>query len=445
MVDLHGAVQLAHTRDSQYVPGDGEPLVRSGVLPEPRDNDLYLGSLVLRGPLAGGEILFSSNYVVQEVDGTQDASASAALFAASAPLRYLDDRVYRLFGNEVRVTSGPGAPITWLAGASQLVARSHTVGSLDPAPASGATVLDLSRHTSDLAVFGEAAMPLGPLRLTAGLRAARVSDEDEQRDAAGPERVASVVHTLTPSVSFDWHSPDHRRQAYLRLAQAVRPGGMNPDGDTDEPRFRSDELSSLDLGLRLMLAGDAVTLQPALFATRWRHVQSDYLLDNGLVGTHNVGDAHDVGLDTRLQVDAGAGWDIGVGALLQRARLDRAAAGAHDDLRLPIVPDFRTYLLVARDFTLGDWSTRLHARVDYSGSSRLSFEPELDRLMPHATTLAAGARLARNGFELQLTASNLLDSHADTFAFGNPFSIRATPQHTPRQPRTLTLQLARSW
>jgi iron complex outermembrane recepter protein len=40
---------------------------------------------------------------------------------------------------------------------------------------------------------------------------------------------------------------------------------------------------------------------------------------------------------------------------------------------------------------------------------------------------------------------NLLSSHADTFAFGNPFPISTAAQRTPVRSRTFTLGFRKSW
>jgi iron complex outermembrane receptor protein len=194
------------------------------------------------------------------------------------------------------------------------------------------------------------------------------------------------------------------------------------------------------------LAGDVLTLQAAAFATRWRHVQSDYLQGNGLIGTRNVGNALNLGVEAQLRFDTAAGWRPELGAVLQRARLDDPTVpGAEADARLPVVPDMRFYALLAREFSVGGWHARLQVRGDYIGASRLSFDAELDRDTPASVAFGAGASIARGAWELQLSATNLFDSRADTFAFGNPFSIRDGPQRTPRRPRTLTLQLVRGW
>jgi outer membrane receptor protein involved in Fe transport len=452
LLDLQGVVQDERVSDSQYVPGAAARLARSGVLPEPRDNDLRIGSAVLHGGLWGGQLVFSSSFVRHEASGMQDASAAAAAFGVTAPTLYSDDRDYRLLANELRF-SAAGPRLSWLAGVAQLRADTRVAGRLEPAPATGATVLDLRPLTNELAAFGEADLAMSEhWRLTTGLRLTRAQERDRLRgmEQSGEEdddgQRNSTVNSATPSMALDWHSADRRRIAYVRVARALRPGGLNPDSadDDDQRRFLADDLTSLDVGVRV--AGDALALQAAAFATRWRHVQSDYLQANGLIGTRNVGNASNFGIELQLRWSAAGGWRSELGAVLQRARLDDPVVpAAGEDARLPVVPDARLYALIAREFAVGGWQARLQLRGEHSGASRLSFDADLDRDTPATFLLGAGASFTHGPWELQLTAANLLDSRADTFAFGNPFSIRDGPQRTPRRPRTLTLQLARSW
>jgi outer membrane receptor protein involved in Fe transport len=74
----------------------------------------------------------------------------------------------------------------------------------------------------------------------------------------------------------------------------------------------------------------------------------------------------------------------------------------------------------------------------------LSFEPALDRRMGDYWRADLGAQLRRGSLTWTLRASNLFDSRADTFAYGNPFSVRAHAQFTPLAPRTIAVGLVYS-
>ncbi|MBK6673857.1 MAG: hypothetical protein IPG49_10430 [Proteobacteria bacterium] len=108
------------------------------------------------------------------------------------------------------------------------------------------------------------------------------------------------------------------------------------------------------------------------------------------------------------------------------------------------MPEVRARVALLRELSLGGWRVQLRTDVNYMGDSHLSFEPALDRRMGDyvRTDLAVQARRGALNWTLQL--ANVFDSHADTFAFGNPFSIRTDSQFTPVKPRTLTLAVGYS-
>lgn len=447
MLDFEGAAQLMHTADSQYLPGATHPPQRSGVLPEPLDNDFHLGAITLRGKWGGHNVLATFSHVWQEADAILDASDSATAWNAAAPLRYLDRRRYRLWNQEVRMWSDEGARVGWLVGGSYLSSSSDISGTLVSTDAALRQVLEMLAHVGEAALFGEASVPLhASLRATAGLRLFRSDIENKSRSESGQVEREPYVDAATPSFALDWRSPDQRRFYYLRFARAIRPGGLNPADPTAQyTSFRADQLSNLDLGMRLLGAEDAPSLQAAVFATRWQHIQSDYLLANGLIGTRNVGDGRNLGVEGTLTWAPTDSWSFETSATFQRPRLYHAEVAVGDDPRLPVVPDVRLHGAIARSFALGGWQGRLRTDVDYAGASRLSFEQSLDRKMGEVITVDGSLELRRDRLALALRLANLLDSHADTFAFGNPFSVRVQPQFTTQQPRTVTLSAGWNW
>jgi iron complex outermembrane recepter protein len=85
------------------------------------------------------------------------------------------------------------------------------------------------------------------------------------------------------------------------------------------------------------------------------------------------------------------------------------------------------------------------ARVKRIGASRLSLAPALDRRSNARTAIYLEGNFQWGRWRLDAGIDNLLGSHADTFAFGNPFSISTTAQRTPVRPRTFKLGFRKSW
>lgn len=443
LVDLQAVTQLANTRDSQYVNDDSRTLRRAGILPEPQDNDFRLLSVTASGWLFGQHALVTGSVISHEADGMLDASQSAAAWQIDAPVRYFDDRQYQLVNQELRLW-GESAGLQWLVGASHLSAHSDLNGTLLPMNGSNArSILQQAHHAQETALFAELGLPMAArFRGTAALRLMR-SDVESEGAATGTEFESETTYA-TPSISIDWHSSDELRFIYLRYARAVRPGGVDPAGSQGTTRFAADELSNVDLGLRLRPSGMPVALQGALFATRWSHIQSDYLRPGGLIGTHNVGGGRNIGIEGSAQWHAGA-WRFEAGATLQHARLHMPSDSGPDDLRLPVVPDLRLRGSMERTFRLREWQGQARAEVTHTGSARLSFDEALDRRMPGYATIDASLGLRRERIGFTLHISNLMDSRADTFAFGNPFSVQAGMQRTPLQPRSITLGMTFDW
>lgn len=437
-LDVQAVAQGAQTADSQYVTGTPNRLRRSGILPEPHDNDFYLGSVTAQGRWFGQHVLLTSSVVHHGSDGVLDASSAASAWSEVAPLQYRDERTYHLMNQEVRVWSDD-ARLNWLLGASYLAARSDLFGTLLPLSGPEREVLRRTQRVGEAALFGEVSKPFfDAWRTTAGLRVFRSQIKHEGHVALLADGDDSAFYTATPSFSLDWRNADQRQFAYLRYARAVRPGGLNLD--TAELRsFRADKLSNVDLGLRLLLWDDALSVDTAVFATHWADIQSDYLQSNGLVGTRNAGAGRIYGLEAAARWTLDDAWSLESAFTAQYARLHHAVIPVDDDPRLPVVPELKLRGSIIRTINRGDWRIDLRADANYVGSSRLSFEQALDRKMGGYVLAGLGVRMQRGSITWDVALNNVLDSRADTFAFGNPFSIHSAQQFTPLAPRTLVV------
>ena len=435
-VDLVGAAQFRSLDDSRYVDGNLGRLKRSPRVPEPRDADARLLTLTVSGLI--GRLRFES------ISGVS-AQEAVAFYDAPGSTQVKDARRYVLINQEARLSNSGGGGVDWLAGLS-LVKASTDSRVAARTPSAVTQLLVFHRDVTEAALFGEAAIKFGRgWTLNAGARLFYNQTEDERTNGGEQASTARGIVRAAASASLSW-APRAGRFFFVRAATAYRPGGVNIGQDSQPNAYEADELASAEFGARAQLT-KSLALDSTLFATQWKHVQSDQLLPNGLIATRNSGDALNVGLEGRLRWSLSPGLGLEASVLLQSSRLERGSAGSFiiDDHRLPAVPDTALRTTVARTLSIGGWSGEARAGVRYSGATHLSFDPALDRRSRGFVTFDAGVSLARNGWAINLTGENLANSAADTFAFGNPYLVRAAPQRTPLRPRSIGIKLTRQF
>ncbi len=442
---LSGVAQRIDARDSQYATSG---LSRATRIAEPQDNDFTAGTLTIRGPIGKLDAQATTAYVDQEFGSTYDASALAPSLGAPAPLAYVEDRTAKLLSQEVRI-SDPTARHPWILGATILHSTSRldgrfmagTVGGT----ASGTTIAARrdEEDVTDIAVFAEGTQRLSnALDFKLGLRGFSTISHLEQR---GPARERENANRLgvTPSGTLSWHR-DGLGLIWLRYASAVRPAGISRTADPTDRRIPGDELQSLELGWRVGLLQNRLSLHGAVFGSTWEHLRSDTVGPDGLLGTVDAGNAVNYGIEVggHLTVAAAA---LDFGTTLQRARLTSSSATAgldRDDRRLPVVPDISARLTASRSVDAFGLPTTIYATARYTGRTRLSFDPLLDRPAGDYATLDAGVAVTKGIARWSLDIANVLDGRGNSFGFGNPFTLAAGTQTVPIRPRTATLRLA---
>lgn len=443
-VDLVGVAQGARIADSQYVEQRGA-LSRAARLPEPQETNIRIASLTATGPLAGFKVTGVVSTARQELDVRYDASARATLLGGTAPATYRDDRRYEVANAELRAARTDGR-VDWLAGASLLVADTNASGDLIAPTGEALRILRFRRSVIEAALFGEATYRISPsLRGTLGLRLFRSAVADERREVASDAAADRASLRGSPSAALAWQAND-RLLLFARIASALRPGGIQAAvRPSDQPtRYRADTLRAIDLGLRWQHPATGLSLDLGLFTTRWSNVQADFLRSDGLVITRNAGFANNTGIDTTLGWRPDRHWTITTGLLLQRARIGSGVVTVENpDRRLPVVPDVSAHGEIAYGFEQAGWAIDLGARASFVGNARLSFDPGLDRQSQAVTLTAASITATRGRWTLRLGIDNILDTRANSFAFGNPFSIALGEQNTPVRPRTSALSVRR--
>ena len=436
-IDATAFGQWLNSADSNYVYA---PRARSrpAQMPEPHDNDLR--HLSLRAEHDGNiGLMLSSGITWHEVRDRYDATLGAEHFGVADPALLDDNRDYRTWDSELRLTGAIGA-IDWIAGLSHVEARQDTGTALRPTAGEPVLLQNDERIVSDSAAFGEATWSLTPeLDLIAGARLFRTHFDDVRQAGSSKFESAHTRTGATPAVALSWQ-PRRGRVIYLRYGSAFRQGGSSLSSAGQPISLAGDELGMFEAGWRETFAD--VTLDVGTYYSRWENVQSDLLGADGLLTTRNAGNARTLGAEASLSAAPGRGWTLDVGASWQSALLVRNETGVElEDRRLPAAPEYVLRAAVEHQWALHAGDAQATASLRYVGPARLSFQPELDLPMGDYLESTLEGRVKLRQFLIGLKFENLLGSKADTFPFGNP--LRATTrQYTPQRPRTVSAHVA---
>jgi iron complex outermembrane recepter protein len=252
-LDLAGAVQLLHVDDSQYVTG-GFAFNRSGIAPEPHDNDFANVRMSIAGKIGTVDLFSTTSWTTHEVDSILDASPAAALFGQRVPILFEDDRLHHVFNHEMRATGRMGQ-VRWMAGGSILSATTRVDAKLKPAVGTVATVGTLNQEAQEFALFGDLGLAVSHIwTVEAGARLFSARINEEKRAGAATSALQTTKKGISPSLAIS-AKPNETSYFYIRAASAFRPAGLSPFTPVQSETFSSDELTSIEFGGRWHSAG----------------------------------------------------------------------------------------------------------------------------------------------------------------------------------------------
>ncbi len=340
-VDLATSGQFRTVRDSQYVDGDTGDLKRPARMLEPRDTDARLGSLSISGAIGGLQLTSVTGISTQELVAHHDATPLAAELGTSGTTEVRDDRKYTLLDQEIRLSSGSHRALSWLGGISLI--KASTNGKITASDAQRSVpLLRFRRSIFEAAAFGEASMPLTrSLSVSSGARIFYNDVEDERSSSGESDVRGRGVLRLSGSMALNWN-PASDRQFFLHIATAYRPGGLNLVPQATPRTYLADHLVSIEGGSRVSLQ-NSIKLDLTVFASRWRHVQADELLPNGLVGTRNVGDGLNFGAEGDVRWTFAPSTSLNLSFLTQSARLESTSGSPDCPARCALGPSRATF------------------------------------------------------------------------------------------------------
>ena len=465
--------QGLYSGDSQYAIGGANGLQRAVTLLEPNDNEFTQAYATLEGDTPLGRFKNAFSLIRHEIDARYDATLALPQFAPGLPPRpspFDDHSNTGLLVDEVSLVSPGGGPFQWLAGGFLALGRENLQSALTTPGPDGNNVRtlyveDRLDHTLELALFGEGSYSLTPrLTFTLGARVygTRISTNAATRQPLVNDADAfkgNLIDTgFAPRIVLQYQFSGHT-MAYVQAAEGYRAGGFNTSGlvgqvfSNDPPspqpyrRFTGDKLWIFESGVKTRLYRDRINLRAATFYTWWKNIQSDLPLKSGLPFTANIGDGRNLGLEVEASY-AVDGLRLRGNATVDSPELIRLNPGFPTirNSGLPGVPRLSVGVDIRYGRPIGYGLTAVfNAQYAYVGVSRLTFDASTAPKQGGFSTGRVSLGLGSGPWSATAFVDNPANSVGNTFAYGNPFSLRRASQVTPQRPRTAGLELTRSF
>lgn len=440
-VDIGGVFQNIASDDGQYVLRGDPPLTHTNVLPQPFHNDYRLAFLTARKRIGGGELVTTTSVVRHELLSVFDATGHND---SASPAKFEERNDITLVSHETRF-SGAEEQTRWVAGIAAIYNVNKITRSLGP-PDALVPIAGVRNLKPEFSLFGQASQPIGPElvatiggRLTLAGSIGKLLDES----IAAAEVVFPNKVRFSPTFALNWR-PTRSLSGFLRFQQGYRAGGLAVSAsgsETESQRFKADNLTQIELGVRWGRERDPLSIHAALFLADWNHIQADLIGRSGLPYTANIGDGRIYGLDGQIRWRLSPNVTVTAAAFLNDSSLQtEAAIAAQEDDTLPnIARDGVRVGLEAHGEIAPGVTVTGDASVRYVGKSQLGTGPLLGVSQGDYLVAELGGRIAFGNIGISLDIANIGDVRANTFAYGNPFGLNQRDQITPLRPRTIRL------
>lgn len=458
--DIGATSQWINSDDTQYADRAVGVHARRNRIAEPHDNDFLEVHAGARGRLLGQDAKLTLAAVRHDLSSRYDASAAPPVAAGpGSAVAFDDDNHVGAVVAEASIASPSVGRVQWQAGAFLARTRQGRDGLIIVADAPNAPLARETRRDilGEAALFGQAIGDLGRgWSMTLGGRLFATRSEASSRAAAPGAatqfRGARSYVGFAPKVVVSF-APSRSTLLYAQAAEGYRSGGFNTAviptqafdvaGGEPQRRYDGDELWSYEAGAKAAALDRRLRLRFAAFLAAWKDIQSDQLLPSGLPYTANLGNGRNVGVEFEGGY-ARDGLRLDASFLLNHPELETVnpAFPGRKDLGLAGAPKSSASLAASYERPAGPgWRAAVDGRAAYIGRSHLSFDGATAPSMGGYATVRLAGRLWSDRLGFSLAVDNLFDSAGDTFAYGNPFSLKLTRQSTPQRPRTISLEV----
>lgn len=435
--------------DGQYTDAPvSSALTRRSFFAQPFDNDYRLGFATLRADLGFARLVSNTSYTYHSINTVFDATSATT----QDPTLFDEDMEVRLLTHETRVSGSTSWSSNWVSG----VSIAHNVNRIDrflgPADAL-ASISNVRSETLDAALFGEATLPLlRTVSITGGGRLSLFVRFDDFDTAAG-EALAEPARPLMrflPTAALSW-KPWNGVIGYLRYQEGFRPGAQQLIGSGEQAEvtsFEPDEVRTSEIGMRFGTdAGSRLSGGLSYAFSRWNRVQADLVTSAGFPYVANLGSAQVHYVSANLAWQATSTLSLELSAFGTTSKLDRPTPEFQGDTEgnLPNVADSGGRLTARFEPWIANTKITLDGSVGYIGTSYLGVRAPFDLSQGDYFDTAIGARAEFGRWGLSLDIQNLMDSRANRFSYGNPFSVAEGNQRTPLRPRTVRIGINASF
>lgn len=440
-VDAGIVSQDTGSRDGQYTDDPSSSgLTRRSFVAQPFDNDYRLVFGTLRADLGFAKLVSNTSYAHHAIDTVFDATSPIARI----PTVFEENMQVRLLAHETRISGSTNGISNWVAGFSIANNVNHIDRFLGPADTL-ATISNVRSETLDAALFGEATLPLWRnVSITGGGRLSLFVRIDEFKTLSGtaPDESSGPLTRFLPTAALSW-KPAKGMIGYLRYQEGFRPGAQQLTGSGDQAEvtsFQPDDVRTAEVGMRFGTdAGSQLSGGLSYAYSRWNRVQADLVTSAGFPYVANLGSAQVHYISADLAWQATPELSFGLSGFHTTGKLDRPTPEFEADVEgnLPNVADSGWRLTGRFEPRIADTEITVDGSLGYTGTSYLGVRAPFDLPQGDYLEAALAARADFGRWGLSLDIENLMDSRANRFSYGNPFSVADGNQRTPLRPRTV--------
>ena len=361
-------------------------------------------------------------------------------------LQLIDSFKSESFTQELRINSNLSGPLSWLVGAyyqnatmvfdeDVLLPPDTLITSHQPLDTENIAVFAEISHE----MFGGKLIPLAGIRYYEDDRSfssALVQFGVPSFDSA--ETIAEVItwranlgYFPSENLTFFFNAGTGFRSGQLQ--SSFRADSLNADGIPTSIALDPDELFSVEIGMRSIIADGSVQLGLSLYDIEYRDLPTTVVASNGVAGIAPIGDAESKGIDLEFAWNTPiTGLNIGFVGNINDSKYRNIDPLAAD--RLPAIGEGERLIYTAEhNFRITmDLNRPIGANTDLLAHFNVSRNSDRimanGRVVPSMTIANASIGFRRGVVEVVLFGENMTDERGPTFVrnsnqFAGPFPL----------------------